>query len=116
MNTFVEFVKRKNWTKVIKSFFLDNLNSLSWMNFTIDWNTRNSSLIKLCFQVRAARILADWDKEKTFFSRRNLFSLSSIDSLEETTWSKNRIELIEIRFALTIDDDRTLIKSTFDLN
>ncbi len=73
MNTFVEFVERKNWMKVIKSFFLNSLNSLLWMNFTIVWNIRNSSLIKFCFLIRTTWIFADWDKEKTFLSKKNLF-------------------------------------------
>jgi hypothetical protein len=116
LNTFVELIERKNWTKIIKSFLLNSLNSLLWMNLTIDWNIRNSSLIKFCFLSRTARILADWDKEKTFLSRRNLFSLSSIDSLKETTCSNDRIKLIKIRLALTINDDRILIKQSSDLN
>jgi hypothetical protein len=116
MNTFAELIERKNWTKVIKSFFLDSLNSLLWMSFTIDWNTRNSSLIKLCFLIRAARTFADWDKEKTFLSKKNLFSLSSIDFLEGTTCSNDRIELIKIRLALATSDDRILTKQSSDLD
>jgi hypothetical protein len=130
MNTFAELIERKNWMRVIKSFFLNSLNSLLWMSFTTDWNTRNSSLIKLCFLIRTARIFADWDKEKTFLSRRNLFSLFSIDFLEETTCSNDLIKqsseldltfsasrdllatfLVKIRLALTISDDRIFIKS-----
>jgi hypothetical protein len=116
MNTFAELIERKNWTKVIKSFFLNSLNSLFRINFTIDWNIRNSSLIKFCFLIRTARTLVDWNKEKTFLSKRDLFFLSSIDSLEETTWSNDRIKLIKIRFALTISDERILIKQFSDLN
>jgi hypothetical protein len=87
------------------------------LNESHDWlNIRNSSLIKFCFLIRATRILADWDKEKTFLSRRNLFFLSSIDFLKETTCSNDRIELIKIHFALTINDDWILIKQSFDLN
>jgi hypothetical protein len=110
MNIFAELIERKNWTKVIKSFILNNLNSLLWMSLTIDWNIRNSSLIKFCFLIRTARTLADWNKEKTFLSKRNLFFLSSIDFLKETTCSNDRIELVKIRLALTINDDRILIK------
>jgi hypothetical protein len=102
--------------KVIKSFFLNNLNSLFWMSFTIDWNIRNFSLIKFCFLIRTTRTLVDWDKEKTFLSKRIFFSLSSIDFLKETICSNDRIELIKIHFALTINDDRLLIKQSSDLN
>jgi hypothetical protein len=115
MNMFAESLERKNWTKAIKSFFRNNLNSLSWTSLTIDWNIRNSSLIKFWFLIRTARNFADWDKEKTFLSKWNLFFLFSIDSLKKTTRSNDRIRLIKIHFALTINDDRILTKQTFDL-
>jgi hypothetical protein len=86
------------------------------MSLTTDWNIRNSSLIKLCFLSRAARILADWDKEKTFFSKKILFFLSLIDFLEETTWSSFHFELDKILFALAINDERILIKQASDLS
>ncbi len=40
----------------------------------------------------------------------------SIDFLRKTICLNDRIELIKIRFALTINDDRILIKQSFDLN
>jgi hypothetical protein len=116
MNIFVEFVDRKNWTKVIKSFFLKNLNSLFCTDFIVDWNIRKSSLIRSCFLILTILILADRDKEKTFLSKRILFSLSLIDSLKETTWSNFHFELNKILFALTINDEKILIKQAFDLN
>jgi hypothetical protein len=73
MNIFVEFVERKNWTKVIKSFFLKNLNLFSCINFIVDWNIRNSFLIKSCFLILTISILVDWDKEKKIFSKRFFF-------------------------------------------
>jgi hypothetical protein len=116
MNIFVEFVERKNWTKVIKSFFLENLNSLFCTDFIVDWNIRNSFLIRFCFLILTVSILVDWNKEKTFLSRRILFSLSSIDLLKETIWSNFHFRLDKILFALTINDERILIKQTSDLN
>jgi hypothetical protein len=116
MNTFAKSIERKDWTKVIKSFFLNNLNSLFCTNLIVDWNIRNSFLIRSCFLILTARTFADWDKEKTFLSKRNLFSLSSIDLVKETTWSSVRFELNKILFALTINDERILIKQTSVLN
>ncbi len=116
MNIFIEFVERKNWTKVIKSFFLKSLNSLFCTNFIVDWNIRNSSLIKFCFLILTVSILVDWDKEKTFFSTRILFFLSSIDFLKKTTWSNFHFELNKILFALMTNDERILIKQASDLN
>ncbi len=116
MNIFVEFVERKNWTKVIKSFFLESLNSLSCTDFIVDWNTRNSSLIRFCFLILTASIFVDWDKENTFLSKSIFFSLFSIDSLEETTWSNFHFELDKILLALATSDERILIKQASDLN
>jgi hypothetical protein len=116
MNIFVEFVERKNWTKVIKSFFLESLNSLFCTDFIVDWNIRNSFLIKFCFLILTVSILVDWDKEKTFLSKRILFFLSSIDLLKETTWSNFHFRLDKILFALTTNDERILTKQAFDLN
>jgi hypothetical protein len=116
MNIFVEFVERKNWTKVIKSFFLKNLNSFFCTDFIVNWNIRNSFLIKSCFLILTISIFADWDKKKTFLSKRILFSLFSIDFLKETTWSSFHFELHKILFALTISDERILIKQAFDLS
>ncbi len=73
MNIFVEFVERKNWTKVIKSFFLESLNSFFCTNLIVDWNIHNSFLIRSCFLILTISIFADWDKEKTFLSKRILF-------------------------------------------
>jgi hypothetical protein len=84
MNIFVEFVERKNWTKVIKSFFLENLNSFFCTDLIVDWNTRNSFLIRFCFLILTLSTFVDWDKEKTFLSKRILFFLFSIDSLKKT--------------------------------
>ncbi len=116
MNIFVEFVERKNWTKVIKSFFLKSLNSLFCTDLIVDWNIRNSFLIRFCFLILTISILADWDKEKTFLSKRILFFLSSIDFLKETTWSSFHFELDKILLALKISDERILIKQASDLS
>jgi hypothetical protein len=116
MNIFVEFVERKNWTKVIKSFFLKSLNSLFCTDFIVDWNIRNSFLIRSCFLILTISIFVDWDKEKTFLSKKNLFFLFSIDFLEKTTWSNFHFELNKILFALTISDERILTKQASDLN
>jgi hypothetical protein len=110
MNIFVEFVERKNWTKVIKSFFLESLNSLFCTNLIVDWNIRNSFLIRFCFLILTVSTFADWNKEKTFLSKRILFFLSSIDLLKKTTWSSFHFELDKILLALTINDERILIK------
>ncbi len=115
MNIFVEFVDRKNWTKVIKSFFLKSLNSLFCTNL-IDRNIRKSFLIRFCFLILTALIFADRDKEKTFLSKRILFFLSLIDLLKETTWSNFHFDLNKILFALAISDERVLIKQASDLN
>jgi hypothetical protein len=116
MNIFVEFVERKNWTKVIKSFFLESLNSFFCTNLIVDWNTRNSFLIKSCFLILTVSIFADWDKKKTFLSKRIFFFLSSIDFLKETTWSSFHFELDKILLALAISDERILIKQASDLD
>jgi hypothetical protein len=116
MNIFVEFVERKNWTKVIKSFFLENLNSLSCTNLIVDWNIHNSFLIRSCFLILTISTFVDWDKEKTFLSKKILFFLSSIDFLKKTTWSNFHFELNKILLALTISDERILIKQASDLN
>jgi hypothetical protein len=116
MNIFVEFVDRKNWTKVIKSFFLKNLNSLFCTNLIVDWNIRKSFLIRSCFLILTILILVDRYNEKTFLSRRIFFSLSLIDFLKETIWSNFHFELNKILLALTISDERILIKQAFDLN
>jgi hypothetical protein len=116
MNIFVEFVDRKNWTKVIKSFFLKSLNSLSCTNFIVDWNIRKSSLIRSCFLILTILIFVDRDKEKTFLSKRIFFSLSLINLLKETTWSSFHFELNKILFALMIIDEKILIKQVSDLN
>jgi hypothetical protein len=116
MNIFVEFVDRKNWMKVIKSFFLKSLNSLSCTNLIVDWNIRKSSLIRFCFLILTILTFVDRDKEKTFLSKRILFFLSLIDFLKKTTWSSFHFELDKILFALAISDERILIKQAFDLN
>jgi hypothetical protein len=117
MNTFVEFVERKNWTKFIKSFFLESLNSLFCTNLIVDWNIRNSFLIRSCFSILTILIFVDWDKEKTFFfEKKSFFFLSSINILKKTTWSNFHFELNKILLALTINDERILIQQTFDLN
>jgi hypothetical protein len=116
MYIFVEFVDRKNWTKVIKSFFLENLNSLSCIDLIVDWNIHKSFLIKSCFLILTILILVDRNKEKTFLSRRILFSLSLIDFLKKTIWSNFHFELDKILLALTINDEKILIKQAFDLN
>ncbi len=116
MNIFVEFVDRKNWTKVIKSFFLESLNSFFCTNFIVDWNIRKSSLISSCFLILTILILVDRNKKITFFSKKILFSLFLIDLLKETTWSSFHFELDKILFALAISDERILIKQTSDLN
>jgi hypothetical protein len=55
-------------------------------------------------------------QRKNFSFEKNFFFLSSIDFLKETTWSIFHFELNKILFALTINDERILIKQTFDLN
>ncbi len=55
-------------------------------------------------------------KKKFFFRKEFFFLLSLIDFLEETTWSNFHFELNKILFALTINDERILIKQAFDLN
>ncbi len=59
MNIFAELIERKDWTKIIKSFFLNNLNLNLWMNFIINWNIRTLSLINFCFLIWKIRTFAD---------------------------------------------------------
>ncbi len=55
-------------------------------------------------------------QRKNFSFEKNSFFLSSIDFLKKTTWSNFFFELNKILFALTISDERILIKQTSDLN
>jgi hypothetical protein len=85
------------------------------MNNHITWHIRNSFLIRFCFSILTISTFVDWDKEKIFLSKR-IFFLSSIDFLKETTWSNFHFELNKILFALTINDEKILIKQAFNLN
>ncbi len=55
-------------------------------------------------------------QRKNFSFEKNFFFLSSIDSLKETTWSNFHFKLDKILFALTINDERILIKQASDLD
>jgi hypothetical protein len=116
INICVEFVDRKNWTKVIKSFFFKK----SELVFLHKFHRRLKHLQMIFNQI----LLFDFDNFDSYWSRqrknfsfeKNFFFLSLIDLLKETTWSSFHFELHKILFALTINDERILIKQTSDLN
>ncbi len=116
MNIFVEFIERKNWTKVIKSFF--------FRKFKLIFLHKSHRRLKHSQLVFNQILLFDFDnldfcwlkQRKNFSFEKNFFFLSSIDFLKETIWSSFHFELNKILFALTINHERILIKQTFDLN